>query len=144
MLANIHWRLGIRMYIPREAGSMNYYPTSISGNQPVTNLTGPGQMSGNQHSSSFVVPGRSRNIVLPWNVVRAWFTDTLQWLRRRPGVFPEIKMFQDTPDDKRLLYERDDLHLSSALRTLQGINIPNFLQKHSPHLSPAAGVFDSP
>ncbi len=27
----MHWRLSIRMYVPTEVGSLNYYPTSISG-----------------------------------------------------------------------------------------------------------------
>ncbi len=45
-------------------------------------------------------------------------------------------MFKDTPDDRGLFDEEDDLHLPSALGTLQGVNIPDFLEKYCPQLSP--------
>ncbi len=49
--------------------------------------------------------------------------DQLQGFGRGSWVLPEMKVFQDTPDEKRLFYERDDLHLPSVLWVLQGINI---------------------
>jgi hypothetical protein len=56
----------------------------------------------------------------------------------------EIKVFQYAPYDKRLLDEGNNFHLSSALRTFQGINIPDLLQKHDPQLSSPSCLAISP
>ena len=66
--------------------------------------------------------------------------DKFQWLRRRSGIFPEIKVFKYAPYDKRFLDEGDNFHLSSALRALESINIPDLLQESCPQLSSAAGA----
>ncbi len=92
-------------------------------------------MLGNHNDSKPVVPGRSRNIVLPWNVVCTRFAYQFQRLWRGSWVFPEIKMFQDAPDNQRLFNEGNNCHLSSVLRALEDIDIPDLLQKHSPQLS---------
>jgi len=55
-------------------------------------------------------------------------------------------VFKDAPYNRGLLYERDDFRsdaafiLSSALRTLQGIDVPDLLQENCPLLSSALGV----
>ena len=47
---------------------------------------------------------------------------------------------QYAPDDRGLFYEGDDFHLSIALRTHHGIDVPDSLEKSSLHLSSSAGV----
>jgi len=99
-------------------------------------------MRSETHSSNLYF----RNVVLPWNVIHIGFTDQLQRLRWWSGVFPEIKVFQYAPDDRRLLDEGDDFRieaafiLSTALRTLQSIDVPDFLEKRRPQLFSTSGT----
>jgi hypothetical protein len=37
-----------------------------------------------------------------------WLADHFHRLRRRSGIFPEIKVFKNAPDDKRLLDEGEE------------------------------------
>ena len=87
-----------------------------------------------------------RNVIFPGNVFRDRLADEFHGLRWRSWVFPEIKVFEYTPDHRRLLNEGDDFRseaafiLSTALGTLECINIPDLLKENCPLLSSAPGV----
>ena len=49
-------------------------------------------------------------------------------------------MLQNPLNDRGLLYDENNLHVSITLRALQGINVPDLLQENCPLLSSAPGA----
>lgn len=114
--------------LPRQQEKRRLYScNSTSGHTCPLKPDYPTSISGNQHSQKLVVPGSFRNSVLQWNVVCAGFADHLQGLGWKPGILPEIRVFQDASDNLRVLLRRGN-DIRSLLTSIIGESVERYLQ----------------